>query len=108
MKRVLIVGGGTGGTMLANRLSPRRFKVTLLSASPGHIFQPSLLYIAFANASENIERDERRLLPRHVRFVQEKVAKVDLASRVVTMESGMRFDYDCVVLATGIDTDKKE
>ena len=108
MKRVLIVGGGTGGTMLANRLSTRRFEVTLLSASAGHIFQPSLLYIAFANASENIVRDERRLLPRHVRFVQEKVAKVDLASRVVTMESGMRFDYDCVVLATGIDTDPSQ
>ena len=108
MKRVLIVGGGTGGTMLANRLSPRRFEVTLLSASAGHIFQPSLLYLAFANASENIVRDERRLLPRHVRFVQEKVAKVDLASRVVTMESGMRYDYDCVVLATGIDTDPSQ
>jgi sulfide:quinone oxidoreductase len=108
MKRVLIVGGGTGGTMLANRLSPRRFEVTLLSASPLHMFQPSLLYLAFANASEHILREERRLLPRHVRFGQEKVASIDLPNRVATTASGTRYDYDAVVLATGIDTDTSQ
>jgi sulfide:quinone oxidoreductase len=105
MKRILIVGGGTGGTMLANRLSPRDFEVTLISASTEHMFQPSLLYVAFSHASANIARDERRLLPRHVRFVQETVATVDLKGRVVTTQSGARFDYDFVVLATGTDTD---
>ena len=104
MKRVLIVGGGTGGTMLANHLDRHKFEVTVLSASSEHMFQPSLLYVAFANASANIVRDERRLLSRHVRFVQDKATLVDLPNRVVATESSGRYAYDFIVLATGADT----
>jgi len=104
MQRVLIVGGGTGGTMLANRLDKRRFEVTLVSASLEHMFQPSLLYVAFAHAGANIVRDERKLLPKHVRLVQDRVTRVDLNSRAVTGASGARYDYDVLVLATGAHT----
>ncbi|HUI35702.1 MAG TPA: FAD-dependent oxidoreductase [Stellaceae bacterium] len=105
MRRILIIGGGTGSTMLANRLPHRDFEVTLLSASAEHMFQPSLLYVAFANASANIVRDERRLLSRHVRFALEKVTRIDLPHRTVKAESGVQYEYDVVVLATGADTD---
>ena len=105
MPRVLIIGGGTGGTLLANKLGRHRFDVTLLSVSPEHMFQPALLYVAFANGSTNIVRDERNLLSRHVRFVQDKVTLVNLRDRVVEGESGTRYEYDTIVLATGADTD---
>ena len=108
MARVVIVGGGTGGTMLANRLRGRKFEVTLLSASPQHMFQPALLYVAFSNANSNITRDERRLLSRHVRFVQDKVTLVNLPNRAVNTESGERYDYDSLVLATGAHTDPSQ
>ncbi len=105
MRRVLIVGGGTGGTMLANRLPKRAFDITLISAAREHMFQPALLYIAFANASPHITRDERALLPRHVRFVEDTVTLVDLSARQVETAVGSRFAYDVLVLATGADTD---
>jgi sulfide:quinone oxidoreductase len=105
MQRVLIVGGGTGGTMLANRIDRHKYDVTLLSASRDHMFQPALLYVAFTNASPNIVRDERRLLRRHVRFVQDKVTFVDLPNGALKTESGGRYEYDVLVLATGADTD---
>lgn len=108
MARVVIVGGGTGGTMLANRLRGRKFEVTLLSASPQHMFQPALLYVAFSNANSNITRDERRLLSRHVRFVQDKVTLVNLPNCAVNTESGERYDYDFLVLATGAHTDPSQ
>ena len=108
MARVVIVGGGTGGTMLANRLRGRKFEVTLLSASPQHMFQPALLYVAFSNANSNITRDERRLLSRHVRFVQDKVTLVNLPNRAVNTESGERYDYNSLVLATGAHTDPSQ
>jgi sulfide:quinone oxidoreductase len=104
MQRVLIVGGGTGGTMLANKLA-HKFAVTLLSASSEHMFQPALLYVAFAHARANIVRDERRLLSRRVRFVQDRVRLVNLRDRAVETESGDRYEYDKIVLATGADTD---
>jgi sulfide:quinone oxidoreductase len=104
MQRVLIVGGGTGGTMLANQLSSRRFDVTVLSASLQHMFQPSLLYVAFTHASSDILRDERRLLARHVHFVHERATQIDLPRRTVETESGARHECDVLVLATGAHT----
>ena len=108
MQRVLIVGGGTGGTMLANRLSHRKFEVTVISASADHMFQPALLYVAFANRSPNIARDERRLLFRQVRFVHDKVTLVNLSDRLVKTESGASYVYDSLILATGADTDTSQ
>ncbi len=103
--RVLIVGGGDGGTILANTLRDRRFEVTMLSASDEHMFQPALLYIAFKNASRNIVRKQKSLLGKHVRFVHDAANRIDLNERVVTTASGARIEFDQVVIGTGIRSD---
>ena len=108
MPRVIVIGGGTGGTMVANALDKRRFDVTLLSASPMHLFQPALLYVAFKHAKPDALREERRLLDPRVRLVQETVTHVNLKERVVTTGGGIRYDYDSVVLATGVTTDSSQ
>lgn len=104
-ERVLIVGGGSGGTILANSLDRRRFEVTVLSASLRHMFQPALLYIAFKNASDHVVRDERRLLKRHVHLIEDRVSEVNLESRTVATAGGQQLSYDQLVLSTGISTD---
>jgi sulfide:quinone oxidoreductase len=104
MQRVLIVGGGSGGTILANKLNRRHFDMTLISDSVEHMFQPGLLYVAFAHGSSNIVREEWRLLPHHVHFVQHRVTHIDLAQSKVTTKCGRQFDGDMLVLATGADT----
>ncbi len=108
MKKVVIVGGGTGATLLANTLDRRRFAVTVLSNSAVHVFQPALLYVAFKHAAADVARDERRLLARHVRFVEEPVTHIDLPGHVVTTGGGRRYDYDYVVVATGVRTDPSQ
>jgi sulfide:quinone oxidoreductase len=102
--RVVVIGGGSGGTILANALSDRRFDVTLVSASPDHLFQPGLLYTAFTHSRANLVRPERDLLKAHVEYVQAWVKRVDFTARTVTLLDGRRIDYDIVVLATGIQT----
>ncbi len=106
-QRVLIVGGGTGGTILANMLSRRRFEVTVVSASLEHLFQPALLYVAFTGARPDVTRDERALL-RHARLVHDTVTHIDLNRRLATTTSGERLGYDVVVLATGIRSDPSQ
>jgi sulfide:quinone oxidoreductase len=104
MKRVLIIGGGSGATFLANTLDRRQFETTVVSASVLHMFQPGLLYVAFKNAPAGITRAERRLLPRHVHFVQQDVTHVDLREHRVRTQAGRELTYDEVVLATGVQT----
>lgn len=108
MKRVVIVGGGTGGTMLANTLPKRDFDVTLISTSVEHLFQPGLLYVAFRNWHRKLTRNERTLLRRDVHLVHEAVTRVDFEKRSVTTVSGASYPYDYVVLATGVDTDPSQ
>lgn len=103
--RVLVIGGGTGGTMLANALDPRRFEVTVVSAWVTHLFQPALLYVAFENSRARIHRTERRLLPRHVELVADAVAEVDLLARTARTADGTVLAYDELIIATGISTD---
>lgn len=107
-KKVLIVGGGTGATMLANTLDKHQNRVTVLSASLEHLFQPALLYVAFKDARPHAIRDEPSLIPNHVRLVHDAVTQIDLNQRVVTTASGETFDYDELVLATGIQTDPSQ
>ena len=108
MKRILIVGGGTGATMLANTLDKRRFDVTVLSKSRAHVFQPAFLYVAFKHGNPYIVRDERRLLARHVRFVEDAVTRIDLEAHTVTTAGDARYEYDAVVVATGVTTDPSQ
>ena len=108
MKKVLIVGGGTGATILANSLDRRRFDITVLSKSPAHMFQPALLYVAFKDAKPDVSRDERGLLARHVRFVQEPATRIDLRGHVVITGNGARYDYDEIVIASGVTTDPSQ
>lgn len=103
--RILIVGGGTGATMLANSLDRSRFDVTMVTASTTHLFQPALLYIAFANSGARVEREEESLLPRHVELVHDRVSGIDLLARTATTGSGRVLEYDQIVVATGISTD---
>jgi len=108
MKKVMIVGGGTGATILANSLDRRRFDITVLSKSLAHVFQPALLYVAFKDARPDVVRDERGLLARHVRFLEEPATRIDLRGHVVTTGNGARYDYDDIVIATGVTTDPSQ
>ncbi len=104
-RRVLIIGGGTGATMLANTLNKRTFEVTVLTASLEHMFQPALLYVAFKNSRVNTVRDERSLLSRHVRLVHDRATHIDLRKQEVTTASGAQYGYDDLVVGTGVRTD---
>ena len=104
--RVLVVGGGSGGTLLANLLARRRHDLTLLTASTAHLFQPGLLYVALrGDSGRGLVRDERSLLSRRVRLVRDAATRVDLEAQVVTTATGTRLEYERLVVATGMRTD---
>ncbi|MCZ6565950.1 MAG: FAD-dependent oxidoreductase, partial [Gammaproteobacteria bacterium] len=108
--KILIVGGGMGGTILANNLARRlngelksgKASITMLSASDKHMYQPGLLYVAFGKMSpDEMYRDQVSLLESSITFRVDPVTKFDLAGNHVITESGKKYDYDIIVVATG-------
>lgn len=96
---ILVVGGGMGGTILANNLARRlsgeleqgSTKITMLSASDKHMYQPGLLYVAVGKMSTSeLYRDQKSLLEPTIDFHVDPVEKFDLDNNSVTTKSGKK------------------
>ena len=104
--RVVILGGGTGGTLTANRLrrlySEAEADITVIDQDDRHVYQPGLLFVPFGLASaDDIVRPRGRQLHRGIAYVNSAIDRVDLETNRVTLEDGTTLGYDVLVVATG-------
>jgi sulfide:quinone oxidoreductase len=110
MQRILILGGGVGGTLTANllvkklrsRIDRGEVELTVVDQTGNHVYQPGFMYIAMGGErAKNLVRPERSLLDRRVQLVVGEIASVDPNARTVTLTDGLELLYDQLVLATG-------
>ena len=107
MDRVVILGGGVGGTIVANLLARRRsghpdLEVTVVDETGRHVYQPGFMYLALGGErAANLERPERTLLDAGVDLVVGEVVRVDTDAQAVSLSDGRTLLYDFLVLATG-------
>lgn len=106
MKKIVILGGGTGGTVVANILSrkvSRNNEILVINDSPYHTYQPAFLYRALGEMLDQskIMKEERRLLNKNVKLIIDKALKINLQNRQINLDSGKQIDYDYLVLSTG-------
>lgn len=105
-KQIVILGGGTGGTMMANRLrrayDPDEAEITVVDRDDRHVYQPGLLFVPFGLTDvADIVRSRRRQLRDGVAFHQTDVDRVDLDADMVHLADGTTLPYDALVVATG-------
>jgi len=109
-KRILIVGGGLAGTIVANGLcrqlredlSAGTVVINMIGATDKHLYQPGLLYLPFGRARESeLFRDQRKVLDRRVPYFIDPAKHIDVDKQVVTTQSGKTHSYDYLVIATG-------
>lgn len=109
-KRIVVVGGGVGGTMLANQLVHKLYpevtagkvSIMLLSDSPDHYYKPAFMYVAFnLFFQEELKRPERSLLRPEIEFRVDKVTRFDFDAQQLHTRGGKRHGYDYLVIATG-------
>ncbi len=100
-KNLLIIGAGAAGTILANSVDRKKYSVTIIDPSDIQVFQPQWLYIAFKGQKE-ISKKESSLLKKGIELVHDAVTNVDFTSRSVKTTSGKSYQYDYIVIATGI------
>jgi len=106
MKKLLILGAGTAGTMMANKLHKNLNKdlweITIVDKDENHYYQPGFLFIPFGvYQPEEVIRPKREFIPKGVNFVIDKIQKVEPEKNHVLLTSGAVLDYDILVVATG-------
>jgi sulfide:quinone oxidoreductase len=105
---VLILGGGVGGTIVANLVAKRvgeRARITLVDATGIHVYQPGFLYVAVGKEQPSaLKRDERGLLRREVKLLVDQATFINPQIQKVVLKSGRVLRYDELLLATGSRT----
>ena len=105
MQRIVILGGGTAGTLAANRLR-REFghetTITVVDRDDHHIYQPGLLFVPFSRAvPKGVVRSRARQLHLGIGYRQSAVDRVDIGGRQVHLGDGTVLPYDVLVVASG-------
>jgi sulfide:quinone oxidoreductase len=106
MRKIVILGGGAGGTMVAvnlrQELDDSEWQITIIDKEEQHHFQSGYLFIPFGLYSrEDVLKPKRDFIPQGVDFVVDKVTKIDTDQRKLETEKGDTYDYDYLVIASG-------
>lgn len=104
-----MLGGGTAGTMLANKVRHRlpagEWRVTIVDRDDWHLYQPGLLLLPFGVYSpDELLRHRRELLPDDVSLVLGEIERVDPEAGLVLLADGREVRYDYLVVASGAST----
>jgi sulfide:quinone oxidoreductase len=105
-KSLVVLGAGTAGTMVANKLRHRLPKsdwtITVVDKSDIHDYQPGYLFIPFEmNTPEQIRKSRHAFIHDGIELVLAEVDRVDAESRSVALADGRRLPYDYLVIASG-------
>jgi sulfide:quinone oxidoreductase len=106
MRKLLILGGGTAGTMMANKfaraLDPEEWQITIIDSSETHYYQPGFLFIPFGIYSpRDVVKPRRSFFPPRVKAIVSDVDRIEPAENRVRLGDGSRVNYDYLIIATG-------
>ena len=103
--KVVVIGGGVGGTLVANLLAKELGgdgKVSVVDPTGMHHYQPGYLYLALGQAQGRwLVRDERTLLRKDVDLVVEQAIRIHPEAGTVQLARGGSLGWDYLVIATG-------
>lgn len=106
MKRVVILGAGTAGTMMANHLKHeldmKLWEIDIIDEREEHHYQPGYLFLPFDIYSpEDIIKPIKDFIPKGIRLLQEHIDRIDAPNSIVMLSNGDHLHYDVLIIATG-------
>ncbi len=105
-KRVVIVGDGAAGTIMANKLrfhsTPEEIEIDVFGNSERHYFKPDGVQIPFGfKDPANSFKPTQSLFNYGINYLKANIRKFDLENSTVTCEKNRTFKYDYLIIATG-------
>ncbi len=109
MKKILILGGGTGGTIMANKLRKvlerDEWEITLVDKHKTHYYQPGFLFIPFGIYNKyDVIKPKSDFFPPGINVIYTLIDRIDGDNNKVILEDGKVLNYDFLIIATGTQT----
>jgi sulfide:quinone oxidoreductase len=106
MKKILILGAGTAGTMMANKLDRNLnrdlWEITIVDKEENHYYQPGFLFIPFGIYKPgDVVRPKKDFIPQNVSVIFSEVVKITPEENYVELRDSTRLYYDILIVATG-------
>lgn len=108
MKKLVILGAGTAGTMVANRLvrmlKMDEWQITMVDKDPVHYYQPGWLFVPFGiYEKKDCFKPKSKYIPSQVKMIQTDIQCVEPENNRVILADRTVLDYDYLIVATGAD-----
>lgn len=106
MKKLLILGAGTAGTMMLNKLhgelDKNEWQITIVDQHETHYYQPGFLFIPFGIYSKkDVVKPKRDFFPPGVNVITSEIEKIEPESNRVLLKNNSVLSYDYLIIATG-------
>ncbi len=113
MRRLLILGGGTAGTMMVNKLADvldrDEWQITIVDSTETHYYQPGFLFIPFGfYTPRDVVKPRRDFFPRNVTVHIAEIDRIDPETNRVMLANNVVLSYDYLIIATGCQTHPEE
>lgn len=106
MKKLIVLGGGTAGTMVVNKLhkklSSNEWSITVIDKNNDHLYQPGLLLLPFGvyEANELVKKRDH-FFPAGIDYIEAEIDKINPDSNEIVLTDGRILEYDQLVIASG-------
>jgi sulfide:quinone oxidoreductase len=106
MKNLVIIGGGTAGTTMSNKLikylPSGEWKITIIERVTEHFYQPGFLFIPFGYYKRNqISRPAKNFFPKGADVINNEVELILPDQNRINLKGGASINYDILLIATG-------
>ena len=114
MRTLLILGAGTGGTMVANKmvqeLDSREWEIIIVDRDETHYYQPGFLFIPFGiYSNQDVRKPKKDFLPKQAKLILSDIELIEPEkNRVKLTKDKQTIHYDYLVIATGTNIQPKE
>lgn len=105
-KKILILGAGTAGTMIANRLAfhkqTHNFELTVVDQNEKHYYQPGFLFVPFGRYTEkDLLKKRTNFIPHGATYIESSIEKIDAEKNEILLSNASILPYDILIVATG-------